>query len=388
MAVAIQPTTRRRLVAHYSSRLSFSVQSSLVQSVLVLRMRIIQAVPASVQRTISRNLAQLTPNSRQPSRQANQRLKCILYYQAHGNNASLASRRFGISRTTFYRWLKRYEPKDLRSLEDHSSKPKHLSRPTWTQQLANEVRSLREQYPSWGKDKLVVLLRREERTVSTSVSTSMVGRILKRLRETHQLVEPPRFAVSAGKRRLKREYAMRKPKEYQAKDPGDIVEIDTLDVRPLPGVVRKQFTARDIISRYDVLDIRSNATAKLASEFVEDVISRMPFTVKAIQVDNGSEFMAEFEAACRTHEIKLFVLPPRSPKLNGHVERAQRTHTEEHWELSNGDTDVESMRGELRKWETVYNTIRPHQALKYLTPTEFIDKWKNEKPKQSDKQGV
>jgi hypothetical protein len=32
--------------------------------------------------------------------------------------------------------------------------------------------SLRKQYPRWGKDKLVVLLQREKR----SVSTSMVGR--------------------------------------------------------------------------------------------------------------------------------------------------------------------------------------------------------------------
>ncbi|HLA80883.1 MAG TPA: integrase core domain-containing protein, partial [Thermoleophilia bacterium] len=104
--------------------------------------------------------------------------------------------------------------------------------------------------------------------------------------------------------------------------------------------------------------------------------TRMPFRVTAIQVDNGSDFMAEFEETCQARDLKLFVLPPRSPKLNGHVERAQRTHTEEHWELSSGDTDVESMRQELRDWETVYNTVRPHQALGYLTPNAFVDKWK------------
>ena len=64
-------------------------------------------------------------------------------------------------------------------------------------------------------------------------------------------------------------------------------------MRPLPGVVRKQFTARDVVSRWDVLDIRSVATAKMAAEFVDQVIARMPFVVKAIQVDNGSEYMAE-----------------------------------------------------------------------------------------------
>ncbi len=234
------------------------------------------------------------------------------------------------------------------------------------------MRSVREKYPSWGKDKLVVLLHRQ----AIKLSTSMVGRILRHLKRTGQLHEPARFAISVRKRRLRRTYAIRKPKEYQAKEPGDIVQVDTLDVRPLPNVVRKQFTARDVVSRYDVLDIRSQATAKLASEFVDSVLARMPFPVRAIQVDNGSEFMAEFEEVCQERGLKLFVLPPRSPKLNGHVERAQRTHTEEHWELSSCDTDVGTMRRELREWEEVYNTVRPHQALGYLTPLEFVDKWK------------
>ena len=76
----------------------------------------------------------------------------------------------------------------------------------------------------------------------------------------------------------------------------------------------------------------------------------------------------------------LFVLPPRSPKLNGRVERAQRTHTEEFWELSTGETTVESMRQELREWEVIYNTIRPHQALGYLTPMEYVNNWKQKQP--------
>jgi len=50
---------------------------------------------------------------------------------------------------------------------------------------------------------------------------------------------------------------------------------------------------------------------------------------REIRRDGGSEFMAQFETACQQRGIQLFVLPPRSPKLNGHVERAQRTHREE-----------------------------------------------------------
>ena len=191
-------------------------------------------------------------------------------------------------------------------------------------------------------------------------------------------MEPVRFAISARKRRRKRDYAIRKPKDHQVESPGDLVEVDTLDVQPVPGVVRKQFTARDVVSRWDVLDIRSAATSKMAAEFIEAVLERMPIEVKTIQVDGGGEFMGEFEEVCKARGLALFELPPRSPKLNGHVERAQRTHTEEHWELSCGEVDVGSMRRELREWEDIYNTERPHQALHYLTPLEYVNEWKQQ----------
>ena len=82
--------------------------------------------------------------------------------------------------------------------------------------------------------------------------------------------------------------------------------------------------------------------------------------------------MAEFEAACQERGIALFVLPPRSPKLNGHVERANRTHRQEFWELYDGDLELPPLRAALRAWEATYNHVRPHQALGYHTPAEFL----------------
>ena len=59
---------------------------------------------------------------------------------------------------------------------------------------------------------------------------------------------------------------------------------------------------------------------------------------------------------------ELFVLPPRSPKLNDHVERAQRTHTEEFYEVTGANLEIGELNRALLKWEKVYNTVRPHQA--------------------------
>ncbi len=305
------------------------------------------------------------------SKQARQRLKWIDYYLSHGNNARLTCRHFDISPQTFYRWKRRYNPRDLRSLEGRSRRPSHVRQPTASTDLIEAVLRKREEHPRWGKEKIAKLLNEE----GWQVSVSMVGRILKRLKERGILKEPVWNCVSVRKRQQQRPYATRKPKEYQAKEPGDIVQLDTMDVRPLPGVIIKHFTARDIISRWDVLEAHSRASSAIATEFIHTLLSRMPFTVRAIQVDGGSEFMADFEMECQRLGVKLFVLPPHSPKLNGHVERAHRTHTEEFYEVTDSGFEIEELNQALFEWEKVYNTVRPHQSLGYLTPQKFLERF-------------
>ena len=302
------------------------------------------------------------------SHDATKRLKWFDYYESHGRNARATCHHFGISPDTFYRWKKRYHPGNLSSLEERSHRPRSVRRPTWTLDTSQAVQELREAYPRWGKAKLVHLLARR----GINVSESMVGRILKYLKGRGVLREPVRNHISARKRLQSRPYAVRKPKEYLAHEPGDIIEVDTMDVRPLPGVAFKHFAARDIVSRWDVVEAYSQATAASAARFITSIVDRMPFTVKAIQVDGGSEFQSVFEETCRQHGIRLFVLPPRSPKLNGHVERSNRTHTEEFYEVTDAEFDLISLNPALRRWETVYNTVRPHQALGYLTPQEYL----------------
>lgn len=283
-------------------------------------------------------------------------------------DAELVCRAFGISRATLYRWISRFNPEDLNSLKDRSRRPKNIRKPLWSLALIKAVKSFRMKYPRWGKEKLVILLRRE----GFETSASTVARILTDLKRRGSLVEPFRNHISCRKRRHPRNYAVRKPKDYVAQMPGDLVELDTLDIRPVPDVVLKQFTARDCISRWDVFQVHSRATAKTATMFLDSLVDRMPFAIRAIQIDGGSEFFADFEEECKKRAILLFVLPPKSPKLNGHVERANRTHTEEFYEVQNCSWIVSELNQQLLEWEKTYNFIRPHQALGYLTPAEYI----------------
>jgi transposase InsO family protein len=308
------------------------------------------------------------------SRPAQNRLQWMLFYYFNGRNAARTCRHFGISRQTFYRWKRRFDRLDLSTLEEHSHRPRQVRQPTWTSALAERVLSLRQHYPRWGKDKLVVLLRAE----NFAVSTSMVGRILTHLKRRGVLHEPPQPAVLRQARRKlrKRPWAVRKPKYWRVREPGDLVEIDSKEIRMRYGVIRKHFTARDVVSRWDVVEVHGRATSLAAAHFLDTLLERMPFQVKALQVDGGSEFAAEFEQACQLKELPLFVLPPKSPKLNGHVERAHRTHNEEFYELQADSDQVPVLNRQLRRWEHIYNCVRPHQALAYLTPLEFLRRWK------------
>jgi len=98
----------------------------------------------------------------------------------------------------------------------------------------------------------------------------------------------------------------------------------------------------------------------------------MPFPIRTLPVDGGSEFAAEFEQDCQQRGLHLFVLPPCSPKLNSAAERANRTHTEEFYPVTPRSLEMKKLNRVLRHWEKIYNTLRPHQSLGYLTPHQFL----------------
>jgi putative transposase len=305
------------------------------------------------------------PDAPALSREAKQRLKILDYARTH--SVAATCRHFGIARSTYYRWQRRYDPRPLSFLENRPSRPKRCRRPTWTAAQATAVMAAREAHPRWGKDKLAVVLRRD----GVVLSVSMIGRILRDLKRRGVLREPISARLRPHARHV-RPYAIRKPKEHAVAQPGDLVQLDTMHLTPLPGVERRHFTAVDLLSRWSVTGVRATATADTARDFLAELQDRMPVPIRALQVDGGSEFMAGFETACQERGIPLFVLPPRSPKLNGHVERVNRTHRQEFWELYDGDLELRPLQQALRAWEEHYNHVRPHQALGYRTPAEHL----------------
>jgi transposase-like protein len=108
------------------------------------------------------------------SREARVRLAWMDFYR-RCDNVAHTCRHFGISRQTFYRWQRRYDPYDLTSLEEHSHRPRQCRQPTWAFSLEEKVLGLRLQFPRW---------------------VSMVGRILTRLQQQGTGSSNPRAAES------------------------------------------------------------------------------------------------------------------------------------------------------------------------------------------------
>jgi putative transposase len=290
----------------------------------------------------------------------------LRWYVEHDRNVSRTCRHFGVSRPTFYRWQTRLRETGLRGLEDRSHRPQRVRQPQWTLSQLEAVHALREQYPCWGKAKLCLLLARD----GHELSVSMVGRILHRLKQSGQLQEGKRRGARTVPRM--RPYAKRKPKDYCIAHPGDLVQVDTKDLRFGNGTTFKHLSLIDNRSRYAAAEIGVHASSQTVAAHLDRMLSRLPFPVKAVQVDGGSEFKSHFETYCQEHHLKLFVLPPRSPKLNGKVERLQRTFEDECYRCLDVPLRVAHLSAGLRAYEKIYNHVRPHQALGYLTPAEYL----------------
>lgn len=292
---------------------------------------------------------------------------------AKGLSGEDAAKAVGHPRATLYRWRKQPFP--------GSRRPHRLRLRSWSSDLVRAVERLRLDYPMWGKATLGPLLRRQ----GFVVSDSTVGRIIAHLVE-RGVVEPVptlRHRLRTRRAKPKRPHAIRLPKDLPVAEPGDLVQLDTLSVGIAPERTIKQFTAYDPKAKWTVAQPFNRATAKAASLFLDKLIADMPFKVKAIQVDGGSEFMGEFEAACAERGIALFVLPPRSPELNGAVERCNGAWRYEFYACRDLPLTIPEIAKHVDAFQHLYNTYRPHRALAGLTPKQYLDKRRAEETLQS-----
>ncbi|MFI4894225.1 MAG: helix-turn-helix domain-containing protein [Phycisphaerales bacterium JB058] len=276
------------------------------------------------------------------------------------------------SRATFYRWYARFRDHGLAGLIARSRRP-HRSRPReWTKAQEQAVWHLRRRFPSWGKVTLWKILSRDH---GLTLSCSTVGRILAKGVRLGRVV-PCAFYYGRVKnkrqRRLSDRYAKRWRYRMKAGQPGELVQIDHMSVSLALEHEVKEFTAVCPVFKQMVIKAYRRATALNARDFLRTVIGSLPFPLRSIQVDGGSEFMAEFEAACAEFEIPLYVLPPKRPQYNGCVERANGTSRAEFYPFYDGPLTIKAINRALLEYQRLYNDYRPHRSLDLMTLNEYL----------------
>jgi transposase InsO family protein len=292
------------------------------------------------------------------------RAAVVRWRQAMGDGltAEQAARAVGVPRATLYRWQARPEPR--------SRRPKRLRARSWTPALVEAVEALRLDRPMWGRAKIGPLMRRE----GFAVSDATVGRIVAHLvaRGAVERVPTLRRRKGSGARQWRRKHALRLPRGTRASIPGELVQVDTLSINIRPDKAIKQITAYDPVARFTAAKAFSTASAGCAANFLDKLVTAFPFRIAGIQVDGGSEFMAEFEQACKDKGLALFVLPPKRPQLNGAVERAQGSWRYEFYACHDLPHHLDRLNQHIDAFAYLYNNYRPHGALAGKTPADYL----------------
>lgn len=269
-------------------------------------------------------------------------------------------RHFGISRKTFYKWKKRQQALGDAGLCDRARTPQRSPRAT-PPEVVSKILYLRQHY-HFGPRKIADYLKRFHQLV---VAGSSVHRILCR----HHMGRLPANQKHRphGKRWQR----------YEKPQPGHRLQLDVKFLERIPGSHRRlyQFTAIDDCTRIRVLKVFDACNQRTAIQFMDDVVRRLPFRVHVVQTDNGAEFQSQFHWHLETQDIRHVYIRPRTPHLNGKVERSHRVDDQEFYQLLDQGgiaDDIQLFNEKLKEWENYYNYHRPHGALDGQTPYERL----------------
>ena len=282
--------------------------------------------------------------------------RLVLDYAGVCKTVSEACHEFGVPRSSFYRWKKAFATSGMSGLVNEKPGPRNHPRST-PPEVVEKILHLRCKY-HLGPQRITWYL---ERYHGITLSCSTVYRTL----------------VRQGLRRLPKNVGRRAlhTRRYAKQVPGHHIQVDVkfLTLRSSTGgkTRRYQYTAIDDATRIRALKIYPRHNQKSAMAFIDHVIDKFPFRIHTVRTDRGHEFQAQFHWHVEDKGIRHVYIKPRSPQLNGKVERSHRSDQEEFYQLLTYTDDVD-LNEKLAEWERFYNFDRPHGAFGGRTPYEAL----------------
>ena len=304
------------------------------------------------------------------SKKALQRLDWMIYYETKAKrNAKLTCRHFDISRSLWYYWRKRFSETNLRTLEDEFKAPKNTRKKEYTDLQYERVVILRKKHLRYGKVKLLKLYQKSY-PKDKKISNWKVQCIIKIAGLYYN-------AKKQARSNRKKQTAQKKKRITELKKKpkaGHLICLDTI-VKHYAGHKRYILTAIDKYAKIAYARMYVNHSSLSSQDFLMRLNYLLAGRFQNIQTDNGSEFLKYFEEACNQLKLNHYFSRARTPKDNSVCERFNRTLQEEFIALGNMTTNIDSFNRDLTEWLIEYNFNRPHQALDYLTPIEFTQKY-------------
>ncbi len=315
----------------------------------------------------------ISVNAFSDSETAKYRLQVILHYQQFGMKAALAA--FPVKRSTILLWQSTLKGSGgkLSSLIPHSSRPHDCRRMQTHPLVLARICKLRKDHYRLGKEKIHPILKKYCEGLDLACpAESTIGKIIERnhlyfSRNNYGFHDPGR--KKADKYQRNRVLYAPKPEE------GGYVELDTVETR-LNNVKRYTVTAIDVKLKIAYAQTFTGKLAKYAKAVLETMRTLVPVPIHTVQTDNGSEFLGVFDEYCHKEELTHNFTYPHSPKINGVVERFNRTIKEDCLEVYFDELyEIEKINLRITDYLTFYHNERVHKSLGNRTPSKVIGKY-------------
>ena len=309
------------------------------------------------------------------TQKAKEKFEILVFWEKHGLGATMDA--FHKKRRTLFDWQKKFNEggRKPEALNEKKTTPKTKRKRLWPFEVRQEIKRLREVHPNLGSEKIYPLLLEfcQEKN-SKCPKPKTISRII--ADDPNKMrIFPQRISHFGKIKKANRQKVLRKPKDLKPLYPGHLVALDTIE-KIINGNRRYIITFEDIYTRFSFAWSTKSHASKAAEEFFAMCVKVFPYSFNFLWVltDNGSEFKKHFSEKLRELHLTHYHTYPKTPKMNAHVERFNRTIQDEFIDWHIQDLmHPEEFNRKLIDYLIFYNTKRVHFAFQNkLSPVQFM----------------
>ena len=306
------------------------------------------------------------------------RMKALVFFEKYGLEPTIEA--FSVKRRTLFNWKKALNKgnRKIEALNPKKTVPKTKRKRIWPLEIRTKIRLIRIEHPNLGAEKIYPLLEPfcnqnnfkcpKPRTIARIISDD----------PEKMRIFPQKIYHSGRIKPIKRQKVLRKPKGIKPEYPGHLVALDTIE-KIVNGVRRYIVTFEDIYTRFSFAWSTKSHASKAAEEFFDLCLKVFPYSFNFIYVltDNGSEFKKHFNQRLMELHLTHYHTYPRTPKMNAHVERFNRTIQDEFIDYNTHLLiNPDEFNRKLIDYLVFYNIDRMHYAFQNkLSPVQYMIEW-------------